>query len=94
MSYRFPGMRGGWPDLSGRARAARVKEYVNRDGASFSIRSWKVGCAVTHTIAGRNCEDDGVRELGGEEIERRYVRDAETKHEHTGLYPPTRRSIA
>ena len=28
-------MRVGWPDLSGRPRAARVKEHVNRDGASF-----------------------------------------------------------
>ena len=46
-----------------------------------------VGCAVTHTIAGRNCGEDDVRELEDENTERRYVRDAETSHDHTGTIP-------
>ena len=77
----------GLPDLSGIARAARVKEHVSRDGASFSVRSCKVRCTVTHTIGGRNCGDDGVRELKGKDIERRYLRGAETTRDHTGTIP-------
>ena len=80
-------MRDGWPGLSGRPREARVKGHVNRDGVSSSVRSCRVGCAVTHTIAGRSCGDDGVRELEGEKILRWYVRDAETKPDHTGTMP-------
>ena len=56
----------------------------------------ELGCAVTHTIAGRNCGENGVRELEGEDIERRHVRDAETKGNHTGTIPGTEeaRSVA
>ena len=46
-----------------------------------------VGCAVTPTIAGRNCGEDSVRELEGEYIERRYVKNAEISRDHTGTIP-------
>ena len=46
-----------------------------------------VGCVVTPTIAGRNCGEDSVRELEGENIKRRYVRDAKTSCDHTGTIP-------
>ena len=57
------------------------------DGASYHVRSYGVGCAVAHTIAGKNCGcgDGGVRELEGEDIERRYGREAKTMHDYTGI---------
>ena len=57
------------------------------DGASFSVHSFRVVCAVTHTIAGNNYGSDGVRELVGEDIKRRYVRDEKTTRDHTGTTP-------
>ena len=46
-----------------------------------------VGCVVTPTIAGRNCAEDSVRELEGESIKRRYVRDAKPSCDHIGTIP-------
>ena len=57
------------------------------DGASFSVRSFRVGCFVTHIIAGKNCGDYGVRELEVEDIKRRYVRDANTTCDDAGTTP-------
>ena len=57
------------------------------DGALFSVRSFRVGYTVTHTIAGTICEDYGVRELEAEDIERRYVRDTKITRDHTGNTP-------
>ena len=64
------------------------------DGASFSVRSCRVSRVVTHTIAGRNCGDESVRELEREDAERRYVGDAEGPCVITpGLYPALRRPV-
>ena len=57
------------------------------DSASFYVRSFRVGCAITHTMAGKNCGDNGVRELEVEDIERRYVRDEKITRGHTGTTP-------
>ena len=46
-----------------------------------------MGRVVTHTIAGRNYGDESIRELEGEDTERRYVRDTETIRDHTGTIP-------
>ena len=53
-------------------------------GASFFVRSFRVGCAVTQAIAGKHCGDIGDRELAVEDIERRYVRGAKTARDHIG----------
>ena len=57
------------------------------DSASLSVRSFKVGCAVTHTITGKNDGDYCVSELEVEDIERLYVRDAKTMRDYTGTTP-------
>ena len=57
------------------------------DGASFSVRSFRVGSAATHIIAGKNCGDYDVRERESQGVERRYVRDAKTTRDHTGTTP-------
>ena len=57
------------------------------DGASFCVRSCRVGRVVTHTIAGRNCGDESVRELEGGDTERWYVTDADTMRNQTGAIP-------
>ena len=79
-----------WSDLSARAMAARVKKNVKHSGLRLCIifvRPCRVGRAVIHTIAGKNCGDYGVRKLEVEDIERRYVRDMKTKRDHTGTTP-------
>ena len=75
----------GWPDLSGRAMAAYVKEYVKH--TQFSVRSFRVGCVATHINVGKSCGGYGVREREGQDVERRYVKDAKTTSEHTGTTP-------
>ena len=47
----------------------------------------QVGCVIASTIAGRNCGEESIGELEGEDTERRYVRDANTSRDHTGTIP-------
>ena len=77
--------------LSAKTMAARFKEHLGHAGLGsrqFTFHSFRVGCAVTQTIAGKDiAEIMAAVNWKSEKIARRYVGGARATRDPTGTTP-------
>ena len=81
--------------LSAKAVAARFKQYLEHAGLGakhFTFHSFRVGCAVSQTTAGKDItEIMAAVNWKSEKIARRYVRGATNMRVPPGRLPARRR---
>ena len=77
--------------LSAKATAARSKQHLEHAGLGarhVTFHSFRVDCAVSQTIAGKNiAEIIAAANWNSEKIARRYVGGATHTRDHTGTTP-------